>query len=193
MRSLRHPDICETEDDVCNQLRLLKRVNYFFGQLLTAADLRAEQEYQRDLRRRHNCCLHGWGVACGLEVTVSNAEISVTPGLALDCQGDEIVLAAPGNLYPSMGSPGVRMLYVLIEAEEELVGPVSGAGETTDYSRAVERSRLWLDPKDPTSGHARRQGHWMTCGNAHGVPLARVKWERRRWRIDAGYKRPQAK
>jgi hypothetical protein len=177
---------------VCSQLRPLKRVNYFAGQLLTEADLTAEQEYQRDVWRRHNRCFHGWGVVCGLDVTARNSEISITPGLALDCQGDEIVLPAPSKLYAPTHSPGVTLLYVLIKAEEELIDPVPGPGATTEYSRAIERPHLVLDPKDPTSGHVRGQGHGKACGSVHGVPLARVKWERRRWRLDARYKRHQA-
>ena len=180
-------------ENVCSQLRPLKRVNYFAGQVLSEADLTAEQEFQRDVWRRHNRYFHGWGVVCGLNVTVRNSEISITPGLALDCQGDEIVLPAPSQLYAPTHNPGVTLLYVLIEAEEELIDPVPDTQETTNYSRVIERSHLALDPKDPTLGHVRRQGHWKTCGNAHGLPLARVKWERRRWRLDARYKRRQAK
>jgi hypothetical protein len=72
----------------------LERLRYFPRQLLTADDMRAEQEYFREKQRRHNRLLHGWGVVCGLEV-VLDAEagplaVCVCPGYALGPFGDEI-------------------------------------------------------------------------------------------------------
>ncbi len=40
----------------------------------------------------HNRCLHGYGVACGLDVSIMKGIIRVSPGLALSCTGDEIVV-----------------------------------------------------------------------------------------------------
>jgi len=61
--------------------------------LLTADDLRVEQEYHRGMRYLHNR-LHGHGVAEGLEVTVEQAGVSVSPGLAIDAHGRELVVTA---------------------------------------------------------------------------------------------------
>jgi len=71
-----------------------ERVRYFPRQLLTADDMRIEQEYFREKQRRHNRFLHGWGVVCGLEVR-ADAEagplaVRICPGYALGPQGDEI-------------------------------------------------------------------------------------------------------
>lgn len=72
----------------------IERLRYFPRQLLTADDLRAEQEYFREKLRRHNRYLHGWGVVCGCVVElVSNARpwrVRVCPGYAVGPQGDEI-------------------------------------------------------------------------------------------------------
>jgi hypothetical protein len=76
----------------------LKRVRYFAGQLLTAADFEAEQRYFLERHRRHNRLLHGWGVVSGLEVSSDGnrgGSVRVGPGFALDCVGDEIVLCEP--------------------------------------------------------------------------------------------------
>ena len=56
-----------------------RRVNFFDGLLLTAADLAAEQEYHRGMRYLHNR-LHGYGTVSGLEVTVARGRVRVTPG-----------------------------------------------------------------------------------------------------------------
>jgi hypothetical protein len=77
----------------CEQL---ERVRYFPRQLLTADDMRAEQEYFREKHRRHNRYLHGWGVVCGLAVEpVKDAKTwtaRVYPGYAVAPQGDEILI-----------------------------------------------------------------------------------------------------
>jgi DNA-binding beta-propeller fold protein YncE len=55
---------------------------------------------QRDLRH-HNKHLHGWGIVCGLQVHCGDddidvpgdrATVTVRPGYALDCEGNDIVL-----------------------------------------------------------------------------------------------------
>src|SRR2546427_4104106 len=71
----------------CGEPSGLERLRYFPRQLLTADDMRAEQEYVREKRRRHNRLLHGWGVVCGLEVVLDPQAgpraVSICPGYAL--------------------------------------------------------------------------------------------------------------
>lgn len=73
-----------------------ERVRYFPRQLLTADDMRAEQDYLRTKRRRHNRYLHGWGVVCGCELEVKadarDWEVRVCPGYIVGPQGDEICI-----------------------------------------------------------------------------------------------------
>ena len=49
-----------------------ERLRYFPRQLLTADDMRTEQQYFREKLRRHNRMLHGWGVVCGLQVVAES-------------------------------------------------------------------------------------------------------------------------
>lgn len=74
----------------------LDRVRYFPRQLLTADDMRCEQEYFREKVRRHNRYLHGWGVVCGCTVEVATDSktptVRVCPGYAVGPQGDEIFI-----------------------------------------------------------------------------------------------------
>jgi hypothetical protein len=53
---------------VCAEVPEFERLNYFYGQLLSAADFRTEQAYAREKLKLHNRCLHGYGVICGLVV-----------------------------------------------------------------------------------------------------------------------------
>ena len=74
----------------------IERMRYFSRQLLTADDMRAEQEYFREKARRHNRYLHGWGVSCGCTVEAvpgaKTPRVRVCPGYAVGPQGDEILI-----------------------------------------------------------------------------------------------------
>jgi hypothetical protein len=81
----------------CRGLILNDRPLFGAGQVLTAADLTALQDYVRAKNRLHSRYLHGWGVVCGLEVICNDCEGSVTvmPGYALDPCGEDIIVAQP--------------------------------------------------------------------------------------------------
>lgn len=69
-----------------------RRVNFVFGQLLSAEDLQAEQDYHRSMRYLQNR-LHGSGVVHGLDVEVDAASgLHVRPGIAIDALGRELVM-----------------------------------------------------------------------------------------------------
>src|SRR5438876_3868305 len=79
-----------------------QRMRFFSGQLLTAKDFETEQMYQIEMRRLHNRSLHGAGIVDGLRVSAedsqSGAVVVVSPGLALDGLGREIVVDCPARL-----------------------------------------------------------------------------------------------
>ena len=52
----------------CAPVPDLRRLNYFFGQMLGVDDFRSEQSYFREKHKLHNRCLHGYGTVCGLLV-----------------------------------------------------------------------------------------------------------------------------
>src|SRR6478735_2849363 len=52
----------------CAPVSDLRRLNYFFGQMLGVDDFRGEQNYFREKHKLHNRCLHGYGTVCGLLV-----------------------------------------------------------------------------------------------------------------------------
>lgn len=55
------------------------RLNYFYGQMLGVRELQAEQQYFLGKARRHNACLHGYGVVCGLDVVPEPVEEDCPP------------------------------------------------------------------------------------------------------------------
>lgn len=75
-----------------------ERLRYFMGRHLTARDFCDEQAYHRSHRLFHNRMLHGWGVVCGLAVKphpdprCATDYVQLSPGVALDCCGREIVV-----------------------------------------------------------------------------------------------------
>jgi hypothetical protein len=86
----------------------IERLRYYEHQYLGALDFQDEQDYQRDMRRRHNVGLHAWGIVVGLELEerdpVSGAsgpiEMYIRPGMAIDGFGRELVLLEPFQIPP---------------------------------------------------------------------------------------------
>jgi hypothetical protein len=74
------------------------RNHYFFGKLMDVPDFEVEQAYMVEKFKRHHARLHGTGVVCGLEVlphpnpACRDTHVVVSPGTALDCCGQEILV-----------------------------------------------------------------------------------------------------
>jgi hypothetical protein len=78
----------------------VQRPRYFEGQVLAAEDLTAGLDYTRAQAARHNRLVHRWGIVTGLTLTetrrsgsgASWVEVTVSPGMAIDGTGREIVV-----------------------------------------------------------------------------------------------------
>jgi hypothetical protein len=99
--SRQRPDPCEGDCTprcpACGGLKCSCRPRFFPGQLLTDRELNGLEQYVIDKNRLHNRYLHGWGVACGLEVTCDNCDsghVVVRAGYAVAPCGDDIVLCS---------------------------------------------------------------------------------------------------
>ncbi|MFD2467675.1 hypothetical protein [Amycolatopsis silviterrae] len=99
----------------------LRRLRYFHGQLLGARDFRNEQAYFREKLKLRMRCLLGYGVVCGLFAEplppdddcppeTGAAAVRITPGLAVDCDGNEVVVG---------GSCAVDLRKALPEADRD--------------------------------------------------------------------------
>ena len=105
------------------------RNNYFYGKLMTVRDFFAEQTYFNEKRWLLNRMVTGWGVVCGLDVCVRGECIAISPGLAIDCCGRELLVCdeylerVPES--DSKGGYGRSETYLIcLEFEECFLEPI---------------------------------------------------------------------
>ncbi|RPJ41092.1 MAG: hypothetical protein EHM21_13685 [Chloroflexi bacterium] len=74
-----------------------ERNNYFYGMLMDVYHFKRETAYFNRMRRMINRMVLGYGVVCGLDVQPGPKEnqVIVTPGMALDQLGNEIIISHP--------------------------------------------------------------------------------------------------
>ena len=92
-----------------------KRLRYFTGQMLTTENFQLEQQYFREKSKLHNRSLHGFGIVSGLKVTTNAGQIVVEPGFALDCEGNELVIAAPYSIVVAPATDNWTSAYVNVK------------------------------------------------------------------------------
>jgi hypothetical protein len=103
------------------------RPSFFDGQLLTAADLRQEQQYLDHKRHLLNLASLGAGVVSGLAVSTDpgGSGITVSAGLAIDAWGREIILPVDTAVpWPTADRAAPRRWGVVIEVAELPGDPV---------------------------------------------------------------------
>lgn len=176
-------------------LRRLKRNRFFSGQLLTAEDLELEQEYFLEKLKRHNRHLHGFGIVFGLEVSKRRSAVVISPGLAIDCQGNEI--AVPESLEESFPSPDLgSTLFLSIRYVERKTDPVPAPlpnCSEIENSRMEESAVAVYGTGNANQGHRHFRGRWRACGESHEFTIARLKLNSGQWRIDGRYHAPLIK
>jgi hypothetical protein len=119
----------------------IKRLNYFDHQFLQARDFNDEQEYHLQMRRTHNRTLHQWGIADGLAVTPDfesgERRVTVSPGVAIDTNGREMILEESRtiNLKMMPGYPDPEV-YITIQYDEK---------QTDTSSEGAEGPTRWTE------------------------------------------------
>lgn len=120
------------------------RVRFYDGQFLQDQDFIDEQKYHIDRQQRHNCSLHVAGIVSGLEVNAAKEknQLQVTPGIAIDPEGRQIVLSQPQNVPVEIDG----WLYIVF-------GQTPGLMQTSkegarDYTRWEETPLLFLSGKE---------------------------------------------
>ncbi|NUO81207.1 hypothetical protein HUU05_14100, partial [candidate division KSB1 bacterium] len=126
----------------------IQRVNYFEGQRLRVKDFEDEQTYHLDMRRRHNKNLHNWGIAAGLKVNreKDTNKITISPGMAIDVDGYEIVLDEPWvveNILTLTSSASGDFILTLAYADEKVSSAADGIC-STGLTRVAEKAALFL-------------------------------------------------
>jgi hypothetical protein len=135
----------------------IERLNYYEGEFLGAVDFQAEQEYHRDMRRRHNLGQHTWGIVTGLQLAqvpnglndpnggAAEADVYLQPGMAVDGFGREIVVLNQYQLTPSMFAAiapqgnSVQTLQIWIGYQQALLQPSSDGCANMNVSNAYAR------------------------------------------------------
>jgi len=135
----------------------MTRVNYIERQRLRAEDLRGEQDYLLGLSGRHYLGPHTWGVVSGLHVSLNGQEAVISPGLAIDGYGREIVVGEQVKL-PLNDS---KEQFVYLHYCERSEGGCGGNPNSRWRDAAevfVTEERLPIPETDPDLSIARAAG-----------------------------------
>jgi hypothetical protein len=136
----------------------IERVNYFDGQFLRVEDFQDEQAYQIAMRRRHNISQHSWGIVQGLEPRLVEGTLYLTPGLAVDKFGRELVVDRLQRLaQEAFVDLDATQLEVWIEYATAPTAPPpkgyqsGGANGIGQYYRVAEQPRIRLSKPSPNA------------------------------------------
>ncbi len=130
----------------------ITRPIFYEGQRLAADDLDGVVEYGRGRDERHDRFVHRWGIVSGLELTHEDGRVFVSPGIAIDGEGREILLSArseldPGRFVQMQGANiDAEALYPVFfesqyEPQQAAAGPADPCG-TTASTRVEEGHAL---------------------------------------------------
>jgi hypothetical protein len=78
-----------------------ERNHFFYGLLMDVARFEKDARYSNAKRSLINRLIVGRGVVCGLNVEADGDNVVVSPGIAIDGWGREIILPAPRTINPS--------------------------------------------------------------------------------------------
>jgi hypothetical protein len=130
----------------------LKKVNPFQGLVIDADTWRDAHNYHRDQLRLHQLAFHSTGIVQGLGVTANSPpdlSVNVQPGLAIDPEGNIIIVAQKQRYRLQTNRKG--MVYLIIQFREvptEPYQPPNGGQPTRmiDAYRIEERDKLPPEP-----------------------------------------------
>ena len=181
--------------------RPLKRLRYFTGQMLTAENFELEQQYFREKSKLHNRSLHGFGIVSGLKVVVDAGQIVVEPGLALDCEGNELMVTATQSIAAPLKSDNWTSAYVNVSYAEENTDPVpavpaeplASTDSVAEASTITEGFAIVVAQENCNRGHRHLRARWLACGKPHALTIAKLKHSSQGWRVERGYRPPRIK
>ena len=130
----------------------VQRLRYFDGEYLRSYDFTDEQSYHIAMRRLMNRRLHLHGIVYGLEIMQDQDSVpssgiysySISPGMAIDQTGREIIVTAPYSLTNVLKRSGV---------ERRLLRGVDLLPGERDWTACRRLSRLQRqEPVHPLAG-----------------------------------------
>jgi hypothetical protein len=168
------PSTCTTSD--------LTRPRFFNGQLLTAADLQAEQDYSRKMMWRHNRCLFGTGIVTGLRVTLDSSSstkdepvITVAPGCAIAPDGQQLSVCEALRCVLRARGPAGYVVLQYFERAIHPIHPVPTPSGPPECSRIEEGVAVAFE-EEPLG---------------QGLAIARLKRKPGRWVLDRQFHPPK--
>lgn len=192
----RHEDGEKSSSITMSDSQPLKRPRYTAGQLLTAEDFTLEQDYFRGKLKRHNRMLHGLGIVSGLKVSTESGQVVVEPGLALDCEGNELVVCAAQTISVTVdhGVVYVSLGYLEVDDDPVPIAADPSSGLTVNQTSTISESfALSVAPENYNRGHRHLRARWLACGKAHPLTIAKLRRGAHGWRVDRGYRPPAVK
>lgn len=142
----------------------IERVLYYEREYLRSFDFIAEQNYHLEMRRRLNLALHLWGIVEGLNVKLGEVvpgapnQFYISPGMAIDAYGREILLFASKVLSEDeilanrITLPGEYSLWIAYK-RAEATPPSAGyrlCNLPNQYTRWRESYSILIKPNDYT-------------------------------------------
>lgn len=173
----------------------LRRPRFFSGKLVTPEDLELQQQYFREKLKRHNRSLHGFGIVSGLKVTVNSGQIVVEPGLALDCEGNELAIETEQSIVPPSNADWhTAFVDVRFVEENADLAPIAGAEAAFDLTvYLAEGFELAVAQENSNRGHRHLRARWLACGRSHALTIAKLRHSSQGWRVDRAYRAPAIK
>lgn len=145
------------------------RNRYFTGKLMTASDMRKEQEYHSNRLNTISQFVTGRGIVCGLRIKELSEEAdglraTVEPGLAIDNSGRQIVVVDREQskpVKPSSLPDGNKVFLHLkyVERNQDLVpvpGLESARNENEEHNETQETFEIGYE-EDPDSNWYKEQ------------------------------------
>jgi len=122
---------------------VLTRVRYFDKQFLRAADFTDEQEYHLAIHRRHAIAHHTPGILVGLELQSESGAAYVSPGIAIDGYGRELILAKtpiPAERFLQLNVPQLDV-WLFYQRDSNGASPGNDCGSAQN-NRLTESARI---------------------------------------------------
>jgi hypothetical protein len=160
------------------------RPNYFVGKLLGVDDFRREQEYHREKNRLRNRLVVGTGVLAGLRVAVDGQELVVSPGVAIDCQGNELVLEAEYRqpLPDKSGRHFVTVRYAEVQGPSIPI-PSDSFEDSSAPDYTEETVTIEVQQSLPAFPSHTIDANLQGCAEPHAICLATITCKASRWRV----------
>lgn len=153
-------------------IKRFTRVLYQTGQLLQASDLQDEQNYFREKLQLHNRLHFGARIMEGFDVISVTEGMIVTPGIAFDCLGRELV--SDDNISVPVPKGVANGLFVLLEHQDFPVASQPSPTNVSGPTRVVEGVLAYTGNTDLHLTHPHTARGWEACAGGCALPIAAI-------------------